>query len=133
MEGEAIGDMLDYLSKELIRLQEERRIAAFAMLAERQRRLREAEESGLRQVEERRRREQDELFKQVRIDHHHRSHLTNHFIFSQMLKMTQNTVDTYLEDVILASTFETASEQARVDVQQQAAAIDEIAYEMESK
>jgi hypothetical protein len=57
--------MLDYLSKELIRLQEERRIAAFAMLAERQRRLREAEESGLRQVEERRRREQDELFKQV--------------------------------------------------------------------
>jgi len=35
------------------------------MLAERQRRLREAEESGLRQVEERRRREQDELFKQV--------------------------------------------------------------------
>lgn len=66
MEGEAIGDMLDYLSKELIRLQEERRIAAFAMLAERQRRLREAEESGLRQVEERRRREHDELFKQVR-------------------------------------------------------------------
>jgi hypothetical protein len=60
-----MGDMLDYLSKELIRLQEERRIAAFAMLAERQRRLREAEESGLRQVEERRRREQDEFFKQV--------------------------------------------------------------------
>lgn len=66
LEGEAMGDMLDYLSKELIRLEEERRIAAFAMLAERQRRLREAEESGLRQVEERRRREQDELFKQVR-------------------------------------------------------------------
>ncbi|CAF1671998.1 unnamed protein product, partial [Adineta ricciae] len=65
MEGEALGDMFDYLSKELIRLQEERRIAAFAMLADRQRRLREAEESGLRQVEERRRREQDELFKQV--------------------------------------------------------------------
>ena len=65
MEGEAVGDALDYLSKELIRLQEERRIAAFAMLAERQRRLREAEESGLRQVEERRRREQDEIFKQV--------------------------------------------------------------------
>lgn len=114
LEGEAMGDMLDYLSKELIRLQEERRIAAFAMLAERQRRLREAEESGLRQVEERRRREQDELFK-------------------QMLKMTQNTVDTYLEDVILASTFDTASEQARIEIQEQAAVIDEIAYEMESK
>ncbi|CAF1259261.1 unnamed protein product [Rotaria sordida] len=114
LEGEAVSDMFDYLSKELIRLQEERRIAAFAMLAERQRRLREAEESGLRQVEERRRREQDELFK-------------------QMLKMTQTTVDTYLEDVILASTFETATEQARIEIQQQATAIDDIAHEMESK
>ena len=67
LEGEAVSDMLDFLSKELIRLQEERRIHAFAMLAERQRRMREAEESGLRQVEERRRREEDEIFKQVRI------------------------------------------------------------------
>jgi hypothetical protein len=66
LEGEAASDMLDFLSKELIRLQEERRIHAFAMLAERQRRMREAEESGLRQVEERRRREEDEIFKQVR-------------------------------------------------------------------
>jgi hypothetical protein len=47
--------------------------------------------------------------------------------------MTQNTVDTYLEDVIIASTFETATEQARLEIQEQAAAIDEIAYEMESK
>ena len=66
LEGEAVSDMLDFLSKELIRLQEERRIHAFAMLAERQRRMREAEESGLRQLEERRRREDDEIFKQVK-------------------------------------------------------------------
>ena len=46
-------------------MQEERRIHAFAMIAERQRRMREAEESGRRQVEERRRREEDEIFKQV--------------------------------------------------------------------
>ena len=65
MEGESMGDTLDFLQKELIRLQEERRIHAFSMLAERQRRIREAEESGRRQVEERRRREQDEIFKQV--------------------------------------------------------------------
>lgn len=50
-----------------------------------------------------------------------------------MMKMTQNTVDTYLEDVILASTFETANEEARVDIQQQAVAIDEIAHEIEAK
>ena len=65
LEGAALGDMLDFLSKELVRLQEERRIHAFAMLAERRRRVREAEESGRRQVEERRRREEDEVFKQV--------------------------------------------------------------------
>ena len=35
------------------------------MLAERQRRMREAEESGLRQREERLRRTEDEIFKQV--------------------------------------------------------------------
>jgi hypothetical protein len=64
-EGSSLGDMLDFLSKELIRLQEERRIHAFSMLAERERRIREAEESGKRQVEERRRREEDEIFKQV--------------------------------------------------------------------
>ena len=66
LEGGSLGDVLDFLSKELVRLQEERRIHAFAMLAERQRRGREAEESGRRLVEERRRREQDEIFKQVR-------------------------------------------------------------------
>jgi len=65
LEGESLGDMLDFLTKELVRLQEERRIQAFTLLAERQRRIREAEEAGLRQQEERRRREHDEIFKQV--------------------------------------------------------------------
>lgn len=65
LEGSSLADTMDFLSKELVRLQEERRIHAFSMLAERQRRIREAEESGRRQVEERRRREEDEVFKQV--------------------------------------------------------------------
>ena len=46
-------------------IQEERRVHAFLLLAERQRRTREAEESGQRQREERLRRIHDELFKQV--------------------------------------------------------------------
>lgn len=65
-EGRALANMFDFLSKELLRLQEERRIHAFVMLAERQRRMREAEESGRRQVEERRRQEEDEIFRQAR-------------------------------------------------------------------
>ncbi|CAF0858310.1 unnamed protein product, partial [Didymodactylos carnosus] len=113
-EGEAVSNVVDFLSKELIRLQEERRIEAFAILAERNRRLREAEESGLRQVLERRRREEDEIFK-------------------QLLKMTQNTVDTYLEDVILESMNECASEQARIEIQEKAIHINEIANEIEQR
>jgi len=65
LEGENLGDMLDLLSKELVRLEEERHIHAFSMLAERKRRMNEAEEAGRRQDEERRRREHDEIFKQV--------------------------------------------------------------------
>jgi len=45
--GEVVGTALDYLTKELVRFREERRVAAMVQLAERTRRLREAEESGL--------------------------------------------------------------------------------------
>lgn len=65
LESKSLGEMFDFLTKELIRLQEERRIHAFTMLAERHRRIREAEESGRRQWEIRRRREEDEIFKQA--------------------------------------------------------------------
>ncbi|XP_070549252.1 cilia- and flagella-associated protein 91-like [Ptychodera flava] len=114
MEGAANADMLDFLSKELIRLQEERRIHAFSMLAERQRRIREAEESGRRQLEERRRREEDEIFKQV-------------------VKVHQNSVNTYLEDIIMMSVDYTADTQARAEIQELAAKINDIAYEMEDR
>ena len=60
-----LGRQLDILTKELERLQCERRVHALVMLAERQRRQREAEESGRRQREERLRRTEDEVFKQV--------------------------------------------------------------------
>lgn len=64
--GTELQPLFDTLSKELIRLQEERRIHAFMLLAERDRLKREAEESGRRQVEERRRKEEDEVLRQVR-------------------------------------------------------------------
>lgn len=65
LEGKSLGEMFDFLSSELVRLEEERRVHAFAMLAERTRRMKEARESGRRQFEIRRRREEDEIFKQV--------------------------------------------------------------------
>ena len=63
--GSRVSAMLDVLSSELVRLQDERRCHAFTMFAERRRRLRQAEEAGRRQEEERRRREEDEIWKEV--------------------------------------------------------------------
>uniref|UniRef100_A0A673XPH2 Cilia- and flagella-associated protein 91 n=1 Tax=Salmo trutta TaxID=8032 RepID=A0A673XPH2_SALTR len=110
--GAELVDMLDFLSKELIRLQEERRIHAFTLLAERDRRLREAEESGRRQMEERRRREEDEIFKQV-------------------MRVHQETVDLYLEDIILGTLDQTADQQARQEIRRVAENVNNIAYAME--
>ncbi|XP_039539069.1 cilia- and flagella-associated protein 91 isoform X2 [Pimephales promelas] len=112
LSGGVIVDMLDFLSKELVRLQEERRIHAFTLLAERDRRIREAEESGRRQIEERRRREEDEIFKQV-------------------VKVHQDTVDIYLEDVILGSINQTADALAREEIHRQAEELNNITYAME--
>ncbi|CAH8610401.1 unnamed protein product [Schistosoma haematobium] len=79
-ECDSLANMLDFLSKELDRLIEERRIHALVLIAERQRRIREAEECGTRQKEERRRREQDEIFK-------------------QLVKVHEDTVDSYLINI----------------------------------
>ena len=107
-----LGQRLDFLTKELVRLQEERRIAAYVMLAERQRRIREAEESGRRQREERIRRTEDEMFK-------------------QMMRVHQGSVDTYLEDVILKSMERTADLQARKEIAEKADTINKLAHEFE--
>uniref|UniRef100_A0A8C2U3F9 Cilia- and flagella-associated protein 91 n=1 Tax=Coturnix japonica TaxID=93934 RepID=A0A8C2U3F9_COTJA len=111
-EGRVLANMFDFLTKELLRLQEERKIHAFVMLAERTRRMREAEESGRRQLEEKQRQEEDEIFRQV-------------------VKVHQSTVDSYLEDIILSSMENTADEQAREEVQRMAEEINDIAYELE--
>ncbi|MEQ2213070.1 hypothetical protein XENOCAPTIV_009271 [Xenoophorus captivus] len=109
--GEALAQLFDTLSKELIHLQEERRIHAFTLLAERERRQREAEESGRRQVEERRRRERDEIFRQVH----------------------QESVDMYLEDMILGYVEHVAEDQAREEIHWKAKQLNDVAYAMEKR
>ncbi|KAK2905976.1 cilia- and flagella-associated protein 91 [Channa argus] len=110
--GGELENLFDTFSKELIRLQEERRIHAFTLLAERDRRLREAEESGRRQVEEWRRKEEDEIFRQV-------------------VPVHQETVDLYLEDIILGTLEQTSDQQARKEIHQMAKEVNDIAYAME--
>ncbi|XP_047455956.1 cilia- and flagella-associated protein 91 [Mugil cephalus] len=110
--GAELEQLFDTLSKELTRLQDERRIHAFMLLAERERRLREAEESGRRQVEERRRREDDEIFRQV-------------------VQVHQESVNLYLEDVILETLDQMADQQAREEIQRRAKEVNDIAYALE--
>lgn len=52
MQGSVIAETLDGLSKELIRLKQERKISVLVRVAEAERRHRECKESGRRQAEE---------------------------------------------------------------------------------
>ncbi|XP_072761993.1 cilia- and flagella-associated protein 91 isoform X2 [Anoplolepis gracilipes] len=80
LEGKTICGILDFLSKEQVRLEDERRAHAFALLAERERCMREAAEAGKRQLERNRRREFDEMFKQI-------------------VKVNQDSIEAYLENI----------------------------------
>ncbi|KAJ3371589.1 Cilia- and flagella-associated protein 91 [Allomyces arbusculus] len=105
VQAEFVGQQLDFIHKELKRLEEEKRLSAMAMLVERTRRMREAQEAGKRQVELARRHEHDEVFRQV-------------------MHVHQETVDSFLEEIIAQGIQETAEMSARERVRR---AIDEAA------
>lgn len=69
LEGETLAKMIDFLDKEMVRLIDERKIHALILLAERERKLKEAQEGGRRHKEEEIRRINDEIFKQVHTNH----------------------------------------------------------------
>ena len=98
MQAEYVGKRLDFLTKELVRLREERRIAAMVKLAERTRRMREAEESGVRQLE---------LIWRDKTD----------FVFKQMMQVHQESIDSYLLGIVNTTVNETAKEEAIQHVQ----------------
>lgn len=79
VEGATIGDMLDFLSKELIRLQSEQTIHLFACLADRQRCQREATETGNRTKILERQKIIDRAFQQVKL-----IHWSNHDLISRL-------------------------------------------------
>ncbi|KAJ8975518.1 hypothetical protein NQ317_010633 [Molorchus minor] len=93
LQGSVVGTLLDFLNKELRRLLEERKVHAMCLLYERERCIREAAEAGRRQKELRRRREHDEIFKQI-------------------VKVTQDSVDMYLQDIITEGMEFASSEEA---------------------
>ncbi|XP_050299666.1 cilia- and flagella-associated protein 91-like isoform X2 [Anthonomus grandis grandis] len=94
LQGQVVGSILDFLNKELRRLLEERKAHAMCWVNERERNIREAAEAGRRQKEIRRRREHDEIFRQI-------------------VKVTQESVDVYLQDVITEGLSFATQEEAR--------------------
>mmetsp|Transcript_42229 Transcript_42229/g.99140 ORF Transcript_42229/g.99140 Transcript_42229/m.99140 type:complete len:706 (-) Transcript_42229:100-2217(-) len=113
MQGSVISQTLDQLSKELLRFQEERRIAAMVKLAERDRQLRQAQESGRRQAEERLREREDEMFRQI-------------------MGVHQGTVDSYLEEVLTNTVEQAAQSRALTEARLKAAKINQVVDAIEA-
>ena len=93
IQSDIISKTMDNLSKELVRLKQERRIAGMVRLAEDVRRRREAEESGRRQAEQILREREDVLYQ-------------------ELMSVHQGSVDSYLQNVFGNTIDKTSSVQA---------------------
>ncbi|KAK2961512.1 putative Cilia- and flagella-associated protein 91 [Blattamonas nauphoetae] len=112
--GQIVSSTFDTLAKELVRVREERRISAMVQLAERNRRLREAAESGRRQEEEERRAREDERMRQVMHTQH-------------------RTVDNYLEAIIADSCDAAAKKHAVLEARVLAGRLGDVLSEVENR
>jgi len=113
IQGSVISSTLDQLSKELLRFQQERRIAAMVKLAEKDRQLRQAQESGRRQAEERLREREDEMFRQI-------------------MGVHQGTVDSYLEEVLTNTVEQAAQSRALTEARLKATKINQVVDALEA-
>jgi hypothetical protein len=113
VQGGIVSQTLDQLSKELLRFQQERRIAVMVKLAERDRQLRQAQESGRRQAEERLRDREDEMFRQI-------------------MGVHQGTVDSYLEDVLTSTVEQAAQSRALTEARLKASKINQVVDSLEA-
>jgi hypothetical protein len=109
-----ISRTMDNLSKELVRLKQERRIAAMVKLAEDERRKREAQESGRRQAEQILRKREDVLYK-------------------ELMSVYQGSVDSYLQNIVTKTIDTTSSLQAYDEAKLKVKTINEFLDKVEGK
>ena len=114
VQASVISKTMDTLSKELVRLKQERKIDAMVRLAENERRKREAEESGKRQAEQVLRDRQDVLY-------------------GELMKVHQGSVDTYLQSVIMKTIDNTSSLQAYQEAKLKVSKINDFLDKVEKK
>ncbi|OEH76386.1 hypothetical protein cyc_03427 [Cyclospora cayetanensis] len=96
-QGAAIAEVLDELAKEQRRMEEVQRVSELVSLAVRERRLREAQESGTRQAEEMLRERQN-------------------IVFRKAISIHNQTVDSYLQAIFEKAGAANALEEALVEV-----------------
>jgi len=114
MQSSIISKTMDCLSKELVRMKQERRIDAMVRLAENERRKREAEESGTRQAEQVLRERQDQLYK-------------------ELMSVHQGSVDSYLQSIIMRTIDNTSSLQAYDEAKLKVKTINEFLDQVEKR
>lgn len=108
LQGEAISATLDFLSKELVRKNEQERLRGIASDAQKIRTKREAEEGGRRQAEENLRAREDMMYRQV-------------------MRVHQGTAESYTQELLAEKTDEVAHTQAVAEVTGNAAAVAPVA------
>lgn len=114
LQASVISKTMDNLSKELVRLKQERRIAGMVRLAEDVRRKREAEESGRRQAEQILREREDVLYQ-------------------ELMSVHQGTVDSYLQNIFGKTIDKTSSQQAFQEAKLKAQTLNKFIDKVEAK
>jgi len=114
LQSSIISKTMDSLAKELVRLKQERHIAAMVRLAEDDRREREAQESGRRQAEQVLRQREDKLY-------------------DELMRVHQGSVDSYLQNIITKTIDDTSSSQAYNEAKLKVKSINEFLDNVEKK
>jgi hypothetical protein len=113
IQGQTISQSLDFLSKQMIRIKEEQKINAIVMLAENERRKREAEEMGRRQAETILRNRQDIMYK-------------------ELLEVNQATMDSYLNSLFANTVNNVSRKQVIRELEIKANKLNKIVDEIEN-
>ncbi|ETB61474.1 hypothetical protein YYC_01367 [Plasmodium yoelii 17X] len=107
MQGKYTSELLDSLSNELEKYEEERKIAILVKYAERERRLKECKEKGKRQAELLLREKED-------------------YLFNEIMGLNNQTVDSYLEDILTKAINDSSKEEALIRTKKKSEQLNEI-------
>ncbi|ETW37468.1 hypothetical protein PFTANZ_01813 [Plasmodium falciparum Tanzania (2000708)] len=114
VQGKYISELLDNLSKELEKYEEERKIAVLVKYAERERRLKECKEKGKRQAEFLLREKED-------------------YLFNEIMGLNNKTVDSYLEDILTKTINDVSKEEALIKTKMKAEQLNDIYNSLDNK